>query len=404
MCSVSDGGREACGKIAGIRLLFIVRSLGRGGAERQLIDLLRRLDKTALDITLVCLYPGGALWDEAQAIPNIRIRHFARRGRWDFRVIPALWRYMRDIKPDVVHGYMDVANVLALLGKLMGAKVVWGIRRSKMDLSHYDYFHRVAFWTESVLSRFADLIICNSHRAIEELGPLGFPIDRMVVIPNGIDLQRFRMDSEARLLVRAEWGVGSEEFLIGLVARIDPIKGHSVFLRAARQVAIRHPEVRFVLVGGGQEALLQTLREQAEHLELGNRLIWAGERSDMSAVLCTLDLVVSASFSEGFSNVLGESMACGVPCVATNVGDCARIIGGKGWLAEPGDPDGLAEQICSALRLHRNGGFPHSEIRLHIERCFNMDKLVETTAATLYSVVRDGHKPRQVVNSESARQ
>lgn len=380
------------------RLLFVVRSLGRGGAERQLIELLLRLDKTALDITLVCLYPGGALWDEAQSIPNIRIRHFARRGRWDFRVIPILWRYMREIKPDVVHGYMSAANVLALLGKLIGAKVVWGIRASKVDLSHYDYFHRVAFRTEAILSRFADLIICNSQRAREELGRHGFAVNRMVVIPNGIDLQRFRMNSAARAMVRAEWGVGAEEPLVGLVARIDPVKGHWVFLHAARQVVMRHPTVRFVLVGGGQEDRLQALRELALCLKLGDRLIWAGERLDISAVMSALDLLVSASFSEGFPNVIGESMACGVPCVATNVGDSARIIGDKGWLAEPGDPDGLADQICSAVRCHRNGGIPHSEIRLHIERYFNMDRLVEATTAALCSVVQDERASRRVLS------
>lgn len=372
-----------------MRLIFIVRRLDRGGAERQLLELLRRLDKTIFDVSLVCLYPGGALWDEAQSISNIRLRHFERKSRWDLRAIPALWRYLRDSKPDLVHGYMVVANVLALLAKAGGAKVVWGIRATKVDLAHYGHFYRVAFWMESVLSRFPDAIICNSHKAREELGRNGFPMRRMVAIPNGIDVQRFRKDSASRSVVRAQWGVEAEEFLIGIVARIDPMKGHAIFLRAAKQLTLQHPEVRFVIVGSGPESRLRALRELAKHLELGERLIWAGERSDVPAVMSALDLNVSASiFGEGFSNALGEAMACEVPCVATDVGDSARVLGEAGWLVEPGDATGLADRMSKAVHLCRRQPARGSESRRHIEQNFSMERLVESTTAVLCAIGR----------------
>lgn len=367
-------------------VLFIIRRLDCGGAERQLLELLRGMDNKSFDIHLLCLYPGGLLWEEAHSIPSIKIVHLGKRGRWDIGSVATLWKYIRHVKPQIVHGYLGIANVLSLIGKLFGARVVWGVRGSRVELSHYGFAHRIVSWVEHVASRFVDLIICNSEAARLELIASGYPPTRMMVIPNGIDVARFRPDPVGRQALRAEWRVAPNDFLIGLVARMDPVKGHRVFMAAANRISKRHANAKFVLVGNGPEPQCRDLRTLAETLKLGDSLIWAGERPDMPAVMSALDLSVSASLSEGFSNTLCESMACGVPCVATNVGDSGKIVRDFGWLAEPGDEAGLAEQIEAAMRHCRSAEFRPELVRRRIERDFSLTKLVETTSAALRSL------------------
>jgi glycosyltransferase involved in cell wall biosynthesis len=371
-----------------IRILFIIRRLVQGGAERQLVELIRHLDKTRFDITLMCQYSGGALWDEAASIPGVRFEQIGKSGRWDVKFLPRLTACLRRLRPDIVHGYMDVANILALSAKPMGARVVWGIRASKIDLSCYDYLQRAVFHLETWLASFPDLIICNSVAARADVLARRFPPDRTIVIPNGIDTQRFRSDAQQRAEVRSQWQIEPHQFLIGMLARLDPMKGHSTFFAAARLVMARFPEARFVVIGDGPDSYRRELRALAVEDGLSDRLVWAGSRNDVPAVLSALDLSVSASsFGEGFSNSLAEAMACGVPCVATKVGDSAAILGGLGWLAEPDDPSGLAEQICAAREASRRGVVEPAQLRERIQTEFGTQRLAQSTAVAFLALM-----------------
>lgn len=369
-----------------IRVTFVIRRFNRGGAERQLLELLKGIDKTRFEVDAITLYPGGTLWEEACSVPGIRLQHLGKRGRWHLKVLPVLLRNFRQNRPDIVHGYMDVANLLALGSRSTGAKVVWGIRASKIDSSVYDYLTRAAIHLESWLSSLPDLVICNSDAARSDAAARGFPKDRLVVIPNGIDTDRFRSSPTSRSELRRIWGVSSSEFLVGIIARLDPMKGHSVFLAAAREVVRRHRNVRFAIIGGGR--LLSELTYQAVQLGLQESLIWAGERNDVPAVLSALDLSISASlFGEGFSNVLAESMACGVPCIASDVGDAARILGESGWLVPPGDVMALAGRICEALESCMAGKMRGDLLRQRIVREFGRERLARATESALGSLV-----------------
>lgn len=358
----------------------------QGGAERQLVELIKRMDKALFSVSLIALYPGGQLWEETCSVPGVRLRHLAKRGRWHLNALAKLAEELRAARPHIVHGYMDVANLLALTAKPMGAKVVWGVRASKLDMSRYDRLRRVALRLESCLARWPDLIICNSEAARTDARERGFPMNRTMVIPNGIDTDRFKPNTAARLEVRAAWQVLPDEFLIGLVGRLDPMKGHSVFITAAGLLAAQYPKVRFVLVGDG--ALRRQLQEQAASTGAHDRIIWAGERSDMPAVHSALDLSVSSSlFGEGFSNALGESMACEVPCVATDVGDAAVILGNCGWLVPPADAAGLAARMGEAMEACRTGKVRGDVIRRRVMVEFGVDKLARTTSDALLGLL-----------------
>jgi glycosyltransferase involved in cell wall biosynthesis len=369
-----------------IRVIFVIRRLDRGGAERQLVELLKGIDKTRFEVDAVTLYPGGALWEEACSVPGLRLQHLGKSRRWHLQALPALLRIFRQTRPDIVHGYMDVANVLALAAKAAGAKVVWGIRASRVDSSVYDRLRRTMIRVESWLSSFPDLVICNSDAARADAVARGFPSARMLVIPNGIDTDRFRASAALRRELRTAWGVTSGEFLVGIVARLDPMKGHAVFLAAAREVANIHPHARFAIIGGGR--MLPQLTQQVAQLGLQNRVIWAGETNDVSAALSALDLSISASlFGEGFSNVLAESMACCVPCVASNVGDAAKILGDSGWLVPPGNPAALAAQICGAIEACTAGKVRRDLLRQRIVSEFGLERLTRATESALVSLV-----------------
>jgi glycosyltransferase involved in cell wall biosynthesis len=370
-----------------IKVLFIIRKLDTGGAQRQLLELIRHMDRRSFELHVLCFYPGGDLWQEARGIGGVHVDHLGKRSRWSLSTLSRVVSYVRRFRPHIVHGYMDTANVAAIFAKPFGAKVVWGIRASHVEMSHYDGLRRVANALESCLSPLTDLIICNSTASAAQLIQQGYPSARITVIPNGIDATRFRFDSAARERIREHWDIGADHFLIGLVARLDPMKGHRVFLEAAGRVAAERAQARFVIIGDGPETFRRELDAQVGQLGLRHKVIRAGPRNDIPGILSALDLSVSASlFGEGFSNTLAESMACGVPCLATDVGDSARILGDLGSLVRAGDPLELAQQMCAAIDEGCDPAL-RDRRRARIEVEFSPGKLAESTADALRALL-----------------
>ena len=303
-----------------------------------------------------------------------------------FSFLCRLMQLTRREKPIFLHSYLTVANVLAILLKpfFPRMRIVWGVRVSNMDLTKYDWTARLTFRAECLLSPFADLIIVNSHAGRDYHLRHGFPADKMVVVPNGIDTQRFKPDREARARVRQEWGISERERLIGMVGRIDPMKDHRTFLRSAALLAGKVEGVRFACVGDGDEAFQSQVRAFSEELGLSDRLIWAGARKDMAAVYNAMDIISSSSIGEGFPNVIAEAMACGIPCVVTDVGDSARIVGETGVVVPPRRPAEMVQGWQTMLQILREKkGLVGEEARARITREFGLDLLVERTYAAL---------------------
>lgn len=334
------------------RLVLLIRSLDYGGAERHLLTLSRALDKERFSVTVLHFYPGGRLEDELKA-SGVTLVSLDKSGRWDMlRFCRRLVRQLKIIRPDVMHSFLVEPNLLTVFLKPLfpGARIIWGVRASRVHFEHYDWFARLNFRLQCFFSRFADLIIFNSERGRAFHLAEGFPSDRSMVIYNGIDTKRFKPDGEAGLGLRARLGVGADTTLIGHVGRLDPMKDHPTLLRAAALVCRERGDVRFLCVGSGDnEDYSGELRRLATELGISDKVIWAGALSDMPAVYSSLDLLVSSSFSEGFPNVIGEAMACGVPCVVTDTGDSALIVGETGRVVEPRNPSALASAIISLM-------------------------------------------------------
>ena len=175
----------------------------------------------------------------------------------------------------------------------------------------------------------------------------------MVVIQNGIDVDRFHPDSVSRNGMRQAWGISDRDQLIGLVGRLDPMKGHDTFIKAATLLSRGRDNIRYVCVGDGPEVFKQKLVALSKEVGLGHRLIWVSAGDDVGATYNALDLVTSCSYGEGFSNVIGEAMACGKPCVVTDVGDSAVIVGDAGRVVPPKDSNALAAGWASILDLNQ---------------------------------------------------
>ncbi|HXD32573.1 MAG TPA: glycosyltransferase [Pyrinomonadaceae bacterium] len=365
-----------------LRLTFLTRSLDIGGAQRQLVTLAKALDQSQFDVSILTFYSGQA-WEGELEGSGVRIVSLDKRGRWDlFSFTRRLIREVRALQPDVLHGYLDIPNVLALLARrFVPTKVVWGVRASAMEMHEYDWLFRLAAKVERMLSDSPDLIIVNSRAAFQHHLSIGFPSAKLKLIPNGIDTDVFKPDLEARARLRKEWGVDDSIQLVGTVGRLDPVKDLPTFLAAATNVSRDQSSARFICVGNGPPEEVERLKALTDELKISNQVIFTGAVSDVAAAYNALDLLVSSSRAESFPNSVAEAMACGIRCVVTNVGDSAALVGDCGVVVEPGQPEALAAAIISSLSLDRSR--TGERCRTRIVEYFCVEQLAGHTEETL---------------------
>ncbi|ODG97543.1 group 1 glycosyl transferase [Nostoc sp. KVJ20] len=369
------------------KIVFLIRSLNYGGSERQLVTLVKALDKQCFDVTVLCFYPSGSLsLDQDLKDSGIPVICLEKQGRWDlFGFFWRLIQHLQRIHPDVLHGYIGIPNLLTIFLKLFfpSTRMIWGIRSSNVDLDFYDWLGRLVFRLECLLSRFPDLIIVNSYAGQAYYLTHGFPANKMTVIPNGIDIELFKPDQAARIKVRSLWGISEDTILIGLVGRLDIRKDHPTFLRAAALLSEKRQNVRFVCVGSGSENYARELYELADELGISDQVIWVKACADMSAIYNALNIVVSSSYTEGFLNVIGEAMSCSVPCVVTDVGDSALIVGNTDLVVPPKNPEALKTAMNRLIETLGNNDCDRNQIRQRIIDQFSVAKLVLKTKAAL---------------------
>ena len=377
-----------------IRVAFLTRSLEVGGAEVQMTTLARGLPAAEFETTVLTFYAKGPLQVPLRE-DGVSWLALDKRGRWDLLGFSArLARSLRAFAPDIVHSYLGGPNVLAAAIKpvLPGSRLVWGVRESDMDFSHYDWTWRATFRLQSLLSFVPDLIVANSQSGLEHCLAHGFRGARARVVPNGIDTQRFQPDRERGAALRRQWLAGRKGPLIGMAARIDPMKDHGNFLQTVAEIAVHGPEIRFVCIGGGKPDYLAEVQGMAESLGLADRIFWAGHLEDMPAAFCALDLnLLPSAFGEGFPNAVGEAMACGVPSVVTDVGDAGLVVGEAGAVVPRRDPEALAAAVGRWLATSEAERRVLSQAaRQRIVAEFSADAMVEQMAELYRGLVAGG--------------
>ena len=358
-----------------MKLVFLITGLNIGGAEIMLLNLLERLDRR-YEPHVISLTDVGAIGPRIQAL-GVPVEALGMSARWPnplafFRLVARL----KALQPTIVHSWMYHADLMGgVAARVAGCGAIgWGIRNSNLGgVSTPVSTHlvvRACAWTSHWVPH---RILCCSEIARQFHVSIGYARDKMVVVPNGFDLVRFRPDGAARVAFRRELGVPSGAFLVGLVGRFDPQKSHAGFIQAAVDVHRRVPGVQFVLAGKGVDGHNPALAELVAQSGLGHVTHLLGPRNDIPRLMAAIDVLVSASaYGEAFPNVLGEAMACGIPCVATDVGDSATIVGDTGRVVPAGDMAALAAAIRALLHMpaderHTLGQRARARVAQHFE-------------------------------------
>ena len=288
---------------------------------------------------------------------GVRVHSGHVRGPFSPGWVSALRRAIRAYQPDVVMGWMYHGNLAASLARPLGHRgpIVWNVRHSVHDLVLEKWTTRWVIRAGAWLSRHPARIVYNSTTAAEQHEALGYESGGRVVLPNGFDLQRFKPDGAARARFRADIGIAEDEILIGVIGRAHPMKNHVGWVAAFRQVIDQGYRVRCVMMGTGVDGKDTALDRAIKAACLGKHIVRLPPTLHPERVYPGLDLLAMPSLGEGFPNVVGEAMACGVPAVVTPVGDAAHVVGGTGFVCDSTDTDDLTNGVAEALSHGREG-------------------------------------------------
>jgi glycosyltransferase involved in cell wall biosynthesis len=329
-------------------VMFVMRDLDVGGAQRQVCTLARGLAEAGHDVGVSLFYRGGELETDLHSVP-LKIFGLEKPHRYDlFRTARRFRNILKSFQPDILYSYLAVPNLFALTARFGRTRpyIVWGLRASAMQLCHYDWLTRLSYRLEARLACLADLVIVNSHAGFRDAVARGIPAERLEIVDNAIDLTYFRPEKQLRAYARERWGVTDATPVVGMVARIDPMKDQSMFLTGMMLAIKRLPDLRVVCVAVGSPEEQHRLTAECAALGITDHVRVLGAQDNLSETYNGFDLLCSTSaFGEGFPNTVAEAMACGVPCIVTSVGDAPRLVGPAGAVIPTGDPSALADAV-----------------------------------------------------------
>ena len=363
------------------KVAHVITDLNAGGAEMMLYKLLQHTDRPALAPTVISLLDKGVLGAKIERLGiEVHELHMTRSMLPSPRVIIRLVRILDELKPDVAQGWMYHGNLAVLLAGRIKPKprIFWSIRGSHVHLRDEKPLTAIIIKLLAALSNYPDVIINNSSRSKELHERMLKYAGGQIVIPNGFDTSRYRPDFDARMKARHEWGIGENGVVVGIAGRHDPVKDHVNFLQAASIAARSEPDVHFVMAGTGLDRADSGLVELVAASGLRDRVRLLGYREDLHCLYPGFDIAVSSSRNEGFPNVVGEAMCCGVPCVVTDVGDSAWIVGDTGRVVPSRDSAALAKGILDLItagEAARKG--LGARARKRIEEMFSIQSVVE---------------------------
>jgi len=361
-----------------------------GGAETMLAKLVEGIDRNRFSSTVVSMTRANALAEriEAAGVPVHGLS--LSRGVPNPMGVPRLAAIIGKFRPDILQTWMYHANLLGLIAARAAGvpSLVWNIRSSDLDLRSVHRKLRVVIKAHALLARFTDTVVVNSASGMRFHDALGHHPPRWKLIQNGFDLDHFAPDPVRRARGRADLGVDDNTIVIGMVARLHPQKDHETFIAAARILQRTNPDTVFLLAGTGLDSKNETLVRELKRAGVFDRTRLLGEISDTAELFPSLDVnTLSSAYGEGFPNALGEAMSCEVPCVATDVGDSALLLGDTGAIVAPRAPEALADRWRSLIAIGRDERLRlGAAARARIRANFSIEGIV-SAYETLYTDV-----------------
>lgn len=318
--------------------MYVINDLSIGGAEMALYKLLSGTNRKRFVPIVISLIDRGPLREriEALGIPVLTVR--MKPGRPSPLALLRLVRLIKRTRPDLIFGIMYHSCLAVQLARIMlwrRVPVLWNIHDSTAALASEKKLTARVIRLCGALSRLPTRIIFVSRAAQSRHAQLGYYTVNSLVIPNGIDIEEFVPSSQARASVRSELGLEEKAFLIGLTGRYHPTKDHANFLKAAALISKAYPETHFLLAGREVDHQNMALCDSIRELGLTERTHLLGERHDIARLAAAVDIFSLSSAGESCPNVIGEAMACGVPCVVTDVGDALWMVGETGTVVPP---------------------------------------------------------------------
>jgi glycosyltransferase involved in cell wall biosynthesis len=336
------------------RITHVIGSLDLGGAERVLCALLAHSDPRLVDSRVITLIDRGALRSTVREM-GIAVETLALGSSIpDPSVVWRLAGRLFEHRPHVVVTWLYHSNLIGGLAAQLAGRipVVWNVRHSTLEAHTQKRLTRCIAWCGAQASRWLPTAtVYVAHKARDLHVQQGYSPLASRVIPNGFDTNDFRPDPLARSAVRRELGLPDRCRLIGLIGRFHADKDFENFARCAAQICQRRPDVHFLLCGEGVTACNSQLAGCLDSPNIAGRCHLLGPRDDMPRLMAALDLLVSSSVTEAMPNVVGEAMACEVPCLVTDVGDSALLVGPTGRVVPPRSSTALAEAALELLSL-----------------------------------------------------
>jgi glycosyltransferase involved in cell wall biosynthesis len=337
-----------------MRVAYVIVGLDVGGAETMLERLVLTLGPRVQPL-VISLTSLGAIGPRLLARGvAVHALGMSRRQLPGPRTVWRLVQLLRQFKPEVVHTHMYHANLLGgLAARAAGVRaVMWNVHHCNLDAS---VNARATLWTIALCAQLSRVlphrISSVAERARDVHVAAGYAAERFVVVPNGFDTSQFKPDHEARATVRAELGLPPDTPLVGVIGRFDSQKNHRGFCEAMARLVQLRPGTHALLAGAGIDAHNAELAAWLQQHGVAGCCHLLGARSDVARLMAALDVLMLPSLGEAFPNVVGEAMACGVPCAVTDVGDAALMVGDWGRVVAAGDMQGLGDATASILAL-----------------------------------------------------
>lgn len=364
-----------------MKIIHVITGLNNGGAEAILYRLCK-YDNINEHIVISMMDNGK--YGELLKNENLSVYTLnMSAGKLTFSGVVSLYKIIKKLKPDIVQTWMYHANLIGgIVAKIAGIKkIVWGIHHSNLDKTHNK---KSTIFIVKILGKISnmvptDIIFC-AEKSYEVHKSIGYRCKNMKVVPNGYELDKFYPNIENIQNLKNELNLNNTKNIIGFVARFDELKDHNNLLHSLKVVKEGIVDFKCLLVGANIVSMNKDLMNMIEKYDLFENIILLGERNDIPDIMNLLDIHILSSYSEAFPNVLCEAMACGTPCITTDVGDATFIIGDTGYVVPIKDPNSMSKKIIEMIYEKENNILAWENRKLkcseRIVQNFSIEKMI----------------------------